>query len=324
MPGGDVALDVATIVILGLIVGLYVLANFGERHKTSRLLALIAGAVLAGLALLIGFAIAVNHVLEYSMGLESAEKFRSAELLGIPVAIAGAVGLLYLWPPVQRAVARVIPLRPGSPVGYLTVVFGLLLVAQQIGAQVEAGNPLTVGDLLAQDIPFLILAFVGVGIFIRRSPGETMARLGLIPPARRRWWLVAVLGIGVFLVAAYAIESVAGAVAPEQQKKVTDVSNVLFSHFNNPGAIIFLGVLAGVVEETLFRGAMQPRLGLIVTSILFAALHTQYAVSFASLEVFVLGLGLGWLRKQSASTLPGMITHAGYDIAVGLIPYVLK
>jgi membrane protease YdiL (CAAX protease family) len=40
--------------------------------------------------------------------------------------------------------------------------------------------------------------------------------------------------------------------------------------------------------------------------------------------VFVLGLGLGWLRKQSGSTLPGMVTHAGYDIAVGLIPFVFK
>jgi uncharacterized protein len=206
----------------------------------------------------------------------------------------------------------------------VTVVLGLLLVAQQIGSQITSQLPLTYGELLAQDIPFLILAFVGVGIFIRRTPAEAVQRLGLLPPAQRRWWLLALIGIGVFLAVAFGIESLASAVAPEQQKKVTDVSNVLFSHFNNPGAIIFLGLLAAVVEETLFRGAMQPRLGILVTSILFAALHTQYAVSFATLEVFVLGLGLGWLRKQSGSTFPGMLTHAGYDIAVGLIPFVFK
>jgi membrane protease YdiL (CAAX protease family) len=138
------------------------------------------------------------------------------------------------------------------------------------------------------------------------------------------WWLIAVAGIGVFLAVAFGIESVANVVAPEQQKKVTDVSNVLFSHFNNPGAIIFLGLLAGIVEETLFRGALLPRLGIVVSSILFAALHTQYALSFATLEVFVLGLGLGWLRVHSGSTVTGIVTHAGYDIAVGLIPFVLK
>src|SRR5207247_2527548 len=84
------------------------------------------------------------------------------------------VVLLYLWPPIQRAVARVIPVRPGSPVMYLTVVLGLLLVAQQVGAQVQPGPPLTIGDLLAQDVPLLVLCFVGVGIFVRRSPRQTV------------------------------------------------------------------------------------------------------------------------------------------------------
>ena len=300
------------------------LANFGERSATPRILTLIAGGVLAGLSSLIGVLGSLLHLLAYSAGGETAATFRLDEQTLLPFAAAGILGLVYLVPAVQRAVARLLPIRPGSPVIYLTVVLGLLLVAQQLGAQIQSQLPLTYGELLAQDIPFLILAFVGVGIFIRRSPRETIERLGLTRPAKRYWWLVGVVGIGVFLAIAFGIESVANVVAPEQQKKVTDVSNVLFSHFNNPGAIIFLGLLAAVVEETLFRGAMQPRLGILVTSILFAALHTQYAVSFATLEVFVLGLGLGWLRAQSGSTLPGMVTHAGYDIAVGLIPFVFK
>ena len=300
------------------------LANFGERYATARILTLIAGGILAALSLLVGLLGSLLHLLAYAAGGETASTFRLEAQTLLPFAGAGILGLIYLWPAAQRTVARLLPVRPGSPVIYLTVVLGLLLIAQQLGAQIQSQLPLTYGELLAQDIPFLILAFVGVGIFIRRSPRETVDRLGLIPPAKRRWWLVAVIGIGVFLAVAFGIESVASVVAPEQQKKVTDVSNVLFSHFNNPGAIIFLGLLAAAVEETLFRGAMQPRLGILVTSILFAALHTQYAVSFATLEVFVLGLGLGWLRKQSGSTLPGMVTHAGYDIAVGLIPYVFK
>ena len=300
------------------------LANFGERYATARILTLIVGAVLSGLSLAVGLLGSLLRLLAYSAGTESAEHLRLAEQTLIPFAAAGILGLVYLWPAAQRALARILPIRPGSPVTYLTVVIGLLLVAQQLGAQVEQQPPLTYGELLAQDIPFLILACVGVGIFSRRSPRETLVRLGLLPPTRKRWWVVALAAIGIFLAIAFAIESLANAVAPEQQKRVTDVSNVLFSHFNNPAAIIFLGVLAGVVEETLFRGAMQPRLGIIVTSILFAALHTQYALSFATLEVFVLGLGLGWLRKQSGSTLPGMVTHAGYDIAVGLLPFVLK
>jgi membrane protease YdiL (CAAX protease family) len=301
-----------------------VLANFGERYPTPRILAIIAAAVLAGLAFVIGGAFSLLHYFAFSAGVEGTTIYRQAEQTLIPFTVAGALGLLYLWPAAQRLVARVLPVQPGSPVVYLTVVLGLFLIAQQLGAQLEQQLPLTYGELLAQDVPFLILAFVGVGIFIRRTPAQAVDRLGLRPPVQRRWWVVAVLGIGAFMAIAFGIESVANIVAPEQQKKVTDVSNVLFANFNSPAAIIFLGLMAGIVEETLFRGAMQPRLGIVVTAVLFAALHTQYAISFATLEVLILGIGLGWIRASSGSTLPGMVTHAGYDIAVGLLPFVLK
>jgi len=301
-----------------------VLANFGERHATPRILTLVAGGILAGLSLLVGLAGSLLHLLAIASGTESAGTFQQAEQTLVPFAAAGALGLIFLWPAVQRAVARIVPIRPGSPVIYLTVVLGLLLVAQQLGTQVTAQPPLTYGELLAQDIPFLILACVGVGIFIRRSPRETIERLGLLPPRQKRWWLISIVGIGVFMAVAFGIEALANAVAPTQQKQVTDVTTVLFSHFNNPAAIVFLGVLAGVVEETLFRGAILPRFGIVVTAILFAALHIQYAVSFATLEVFVLGMGLGWLRVRSGSTLPCIVTHAGYDIAVGFLSLVAK
>jgi len=289
-----------------------VLANFGEGNPTARIITLVAGAGLSAIALLAGLWVTVNNLAQYAVGAVRPEQFRTNELLGIPLTIAGAAGLLYLWPPVQRTVARLIPVRPGSPVIYLTVVLGLLLVAQQVGAQVQPGPPLTFGDLLAQDVPLLVLCFVGVGIFVRRSPRRTVERL------------VAVLGIGVFIAVAFAIEAVANVVSPSQQKQVTDVTTVLFSHFNNPAAIIFLGLLAAVVEETLFRGALLPRFGIVISSILFAALHTQYAVSFATLEVFTLGLGLGWLRVRAGSSVPGMVTHAGYDIAVGFLSLIAK
>jgi membrane protease YdiL (CAAX protease family) len=218
----------------------------------------------------------------------------------------------------------VIPVRPGSPVVYLTIVLGLLLIAQQVGAQVQPSTPLTIVDLLAQDIPLLMLSFVGVGIFVRRSPREATERLGLIPPRQNQWWLIAVLFIIAFLAIAFGIERLADKISPSSQQQVTNATNVLFSRFNNPIGVILLGLMPAVVEETLFRGALVPRLGVVVTAVLFAALHTQYAVTFATLEVFVLGLGLGWLRLRSGSTLPCMVTHAGYNIAVGLLGFLAK
>ncbi len=203
-------------------------------------------------------------------------------------------------------------------------MLGLLLVAQQAGAQVQPGTPLTLADLLAQDIPLLLLAFVGVGIFVRGSPREATERLGLLPPRQKRWWLVALVGIIAFLAIAYGIERVADKLTPSSQQQVTNATNVLFSRFNNPLGVILLGFMPAVVEETLFRGALVPRLGVLVTAVLFAALHTQYAITFATLEVFVLGIGLGVLRVRAGSTLPCMVTHAGYNIAVGLLGFLAK
>jgi membrane protease YdiL (CAAX protease family) len=39
--------------------------------------------------------------------------------------------------------------------------------------------------------------------------------------------------------------------------------------------------------------------------------------------VFVLGIGLGWLRVRSG-TLTAIVAHAGYDIAVGLVSLLVK
>ena len=308
-------------------IGLFALANAGERSGTARTLTLIASGLIAGLALLIGAAACAINLVVYAAGGESLDRFRSALLVGVPIGLAGALGLLYLLPRVQRLVARLIPLRPNSPVAVLTVALGLVLIGQQIAIPLQqqaSTTPLTYTDLLSQDIPFFMLAFVGVGLFTRRSWPETLERLGLVRPAAGWWWAVALAGVALFLAVAFGIERIADVVAPAQQKQVTDVSNVLFSHFNNPAAVVFLGLLAGIVEEVLFRGALVPRMGVIVSAILFAALHTQYAISFATLEVLVLGIGLGLLRVWSRSTLPCIVTHAGYDIAVGLIPLVFK
>ena len=220
-----------------LLIGLYVLANFGERYRTPRILTLVAGGVLSGLALVIGSLIAVISPLRYSLGQVDATQLRAAVEIAIFVAVGGLLGLLYLVPPIQRAVARVLSLKPGSPVAYITVVIAILFLAQQIGSQLAVNvlaalknsPPLTVSDLLLQDIPLLALAFFGVGLFTRRSFRATLQRLGLTRPPDSYWWLVALLAIPVFMAVAFAIEAVAGAVTPATQKEVTDVSTVLFS-----------------------------------------------------------------------------------------------
>ncbi len=66
----------------------------------------------------------------------------------------------------------------------------------------------------------------------------------------------------------------------------------------------------------LFRGALQPRLGLLWTAIVFTAVHTQYGLSIDALAVLVLALGLGLLRRV-ANTTTSALCHIAYNGLVG-------
>jgi membrane protease YdiL (CAAX protease family) len=82
-----------------------------------------------------------------------------------------------------------------------------------------------------------------------------------------------------------------------------------------------LALSAGIGEETLFRGALQPRFRIPLTAVLFTLGHVQYAFSPAIVEILVIGLGLGWLRERT-NTTTCMTVHIGYNF-LGMIsmPY---
>ena len=71
-------------------------------------------------------------------------------------------------------------------------------------------------------------------------------------------------------------------------------------------------VSAGVGEEITMRGALQPRLGLKLTSLLFASLHVQYSW-FGVLVIFVLGLVLGVVRARTSTSVV-MLAHTVFDV----------
>jgi membrane protease YdiL (CAAX protease family) len=80
---------------------------------------------------------------------------------------------------------------------------------------------------------------------------------------------------------------------------------------------LLVGVGAGLGEETLFRGAVQPVLGIAATSVLFASMHVQYGPSLLLVYVFLLSVGLGSLRKY-INTTASFLAHAGYN-SLGII-----
>jgi uncharacterized protein len=90
-------------------------------------------------------------------------------------------------------------------------------------------------------------------------------------------------------------------------------------------------VLAPAGEEILFRGflfrgwARTPRSvwpAIVVISILWAALHVQYDWT-GILQIFIVGLFLGWMRHRSNSTLLTFLLHGLFNLE-GTLETILK
>lgn len=85
--------------------------------------------------------------------------------------------------------------------------------------------------------------------------------------------------------------------------------------------LLLLALLSGVGEEALFRGALQPLLGLVLTSILFGALHVgpdrRYLVW--TLWAIVAGFVLGMLYNVTGGILAPAVAHALNNAAVLLL-----
>jgi uncharacterized protein len=81
-------------------------------------------------------------------------------------------------------------------------------------------------------------------------------------------------------------------------------------------------ILAPAGEEVMFRGflfrgwARSPRSAwpaIVAISILWAVLHVQYDWA-GMLQIFIVGLFLGWMRWRSASTLLTFLLHALFNL----------
>jgi hypothetical protein len=226
--------------------------------------------------------------------------------------------------PLRDTVARIIPIEPENPVHALALVLAVVLFGTQVTSLVftnvlaadRSQAPLSLGDLIFQEVPFLILALAGVGMFMRRSSPAVLVRLGLVRPS---WWHIplALAAAGIFFGFAYEMDALNHAVTPQVASQVDQTTQHLFGGLGGPVGIATLALAPGICEEVLFRGALQPRLGIVATALLFASIHTQYGLSFDVLAVLVIAIGLGLIRKYANTTTSGLC-HVTYNLLTGI------
>ncbi|MEZ4515381.1 MAG: CPBP family intramembrane glutamic endopeptidase [Chloroflexota bacterium] len=239
---------------------------------------------------------------------------------------AGLWGMLVSISPVRQGLARIIPgLDADSSVHSLALVGSGFLIANSLisatpegyAALAESAVSPTIVDVLAQQLLFVLVAFFGVGLFTRRKDQALNERLGLVRPTMSQ------LFMGVrWMIFFVFLQAVIGALwtllSPEQAQQLSSLNDTLLGDFDTVWEWFLLAAAAGVGEELLFRGALQPVFGILFTSIVFALSHVQYGFSPATLTVFLLSVVLGVIRKRSNTTVT-MFVHAGYNFILGLL-----
>jgi len=103
-----------------------------------------------------------------------------------------------------------------------------------------------------------------------------------------------------------------------QAEQLSGINEALLGNFDTVWEWFLLAAAAGLGEELLFRGALQPIFGILPTSLIFAVSHVQYGLTPATVAIFLLAVILGIIRKRSNTTV-AILVHAGYNFILGLI-----
>jgi membrane protease YdiL (CAAX protease family) len=236
--------------------------------------------------------------------------------------LTSLLAFLPLIPAVRHWLARWLPIDPDSLVHTTALTFAIYQIGLSLGQMAIIGDlenlttaefALTIWDIVLTGLPLVLVGLVGVGLFIRRDGRRTLQRLGLLRPT----WRQLLLGVGVtalLLAFDWGLNWAWEQIDPASYGLVERVTENIFGNLMTIGGAVVLGLSAGISEELLFRGALQPRLGLLMATFLFAIGHLQYGLTLAILEVFLIGLVLGLIRNRTHTTICVLI-HAGYNSA---------
>ena len=317
------------IIVVGLVfVGLIVLANVlvqrgrenEQRLFTVLLLLLNLPILLLGLFFVLVLPESLNRVFtELGAAISNPPSF------GLVLILTAIWGIAACLAPVRRLLARVTALDPDSAVhtlalvsiGYLIGQGALALSQGGLTGLAQTAQPTSVALVAASELTFAVMALLGVGFLVRRRGRVLAQRLGLEMPQPLHWFIG--LGwIGVLVVLQIVVGLSWMLLNPEQAELLESINTLLLAEFDTVWEWLILAIAAGVGEELLFRGALQPVFGLVATAVVFALVHVQYGLTPFTLFIVLLAIILGLIRRHYSTTI-AIFVHVGYDFALGLL-----
>lgn len=105
---------------------------------------------------------------------------------------------------------------------------------------------------------------------------------------------------------------------PFIQKSSSKYNDLISQLKLNKSEIIFISICAGFGEEILFRGAIQPLIGIIPTAVFFVAVHgylnpRDWRISVYGLIMTVIICGFGYLTERYG-IWTAIVAHAMIDV----------
>ncbi len=146
-----------------------------------------------------------------------------------------------------------------------------------------------------------------IGVVVVRLWGEGLSSWNHPPATLEAWkiWISPLLSAGVLLSLALWFEDLFFSFR-EMRRVVASLLGAL-----PLGALWWLAFVSAVGEEVLFRGAIQPWVGLVGTSLLFGALHVGPQGLFGawSLWAAIAGFLLGWIYQRTGVLAVPILAH---------------
>lgn len=322
---------------------LAVLAHLGARHVWARGCALALAMVMA-LLVIVMFVSQAAQLMEIRHG-AGTDAGAGRLYVAAGLSLAGAVlALVLLAPTMRRRLARVLPLERDNFAHALAVSLSVTLIVSACAPLLAFGEPVIsayaaesarasgsegasaggndVAALFEQVYQLLWLlpvCLLAGGYGVRRRFGAALVRLGLTRPTGQEV-LAAVSVAAALAFTALLLGAGIGALWDALGWSGTRDEDVeaLMGYMLTPVGALVVGVSAGLGEELLVRGVLQPRLGLLLSNTLFTAMHAgQYGWDML-IVIFFVGTVFGLVRKRSNTTVSALV-HGLYDMILILL-----
>ena len=202
-----------------------------------------------------------------------------------------------------------------------TILLIIALAACLMGAAVGFIDPNAAN--LAFTVCFsLLLSFLVVSFLLHKGkkPKAILKGLGLSRKALN--WQTVGYGATLFLMYLVILFALA---AFSQLTGIQISSNVQQAIGGYPAwALLFLSVIAPLNEEIAFRGFLVPRIGVVLSGLLFAILHFGYGSVSEIAVALWFGLAGGYVFKKTKSLYPSLITHMAVNsiTAISILAFV--